>query len=123
MFRQRGGFGAKLVEHVRDEAIANLMINLSESCQSMTAKRWREAGGGPGRLEKTLIQDSVDAAIYYLLHAVDQGVLHLLVRLENGETIDLTEEGNGELAGWFLGDEGWVEMFSVMGKADSPKHE
>jgi len=66
-----------------------------------------------------LIPDSVDAAIYFLLKAIDDGVLRLMVVDSSGKEIDLNEDGSGELAGWYVGPDGWRDQYSTERLVDS----
>ena len=50
--------------------------------------------------------------MFSLLHAIDQGVLRLKFVSSTGREVDLTEEGKGELSGWYMGSGGWRAMFS-----------
>lgn len=50
-------------------------------------------------MARTVIADSVDATIFYLLEMIDQGVLRLFYASEEGKVVHLSEAGLGELAG------------------------
>ncbi len=73
------------------------------------AIRWRQvlARGAPADAARTVIPDCVDEAIFYLLQAIDQGVLRLSYTDEAGEAVNLSEAGLGELSGWYMGSGGW----------------
>lgn len=111
-------FARLLVEQVRDRSIRNCDLNLRVDAKSTTAKRWRDAGVVDGPAVNTLIPECVDAAIYFLLAAVDDGVLRLRFEASDGTVIDLGEDGLGELAGWFIGADGWREAYSAQRKPD-----
>jgi len=85
----------------------------------MTAKRWQAAGVSKGSQSDVLIPDSVDAAIYFLLKAIDDGVLRLKIIDRAGKEIDLNEDGLGELAGWYVGPDGWRAQYSAERLVDS----
>lgn len=106
-------FAKILVEQVRDAAISGLDTNLRPDAGSVTAKRWRAAGVSKGKQSEVLIPDSVDAAIYFLLRAIDNGILVVKMVDPSGEEIDLTEDLLGELAGWYVGPGGWREQYST----------
>lgn len=112
-------FAKILVEQVRDAAISGLDTNLRPDARSMTAKRWQAAGVSKGSQSEVLIADSVDAAIYFLLKAIDDGLLHLKVVDPGGKEIDLNEDGLGELAGWYVGPNGWRQQYSTERLVDS----
>lgn len=112
-------FAKVLLATVRDAAINGLDGNLRPDARSRTAKRWRAAGISAGSQSSVLIPDSVDAAIYFLLKAMDDGVLHLKLVEADGNEVDLSEEGMGELAGWYVGPEGWREQYSTERIVDS----
>lgn len=105
-------FAQILIEHVRDASISSLDINLSPNARSMTARRWQAAGISKNPQSETLIADSVDAAIYFLLKAIDDGVICLKMVDSVGKEIDLREVGLGELAGWYIGPDGWRNQYS-----------
>ncbi len=107
-------FARLLVSHVRDEAIASCDINLRPSGRSTTALRWRKAIESRTQQDfaREIIPDCVDEAIFYLLHAIDEGLLPLRFVASNGETTDLTKEGRSEMAGWYAGTGGWVAAHS-----------
>jgi hypothetical protein len=109
-------FAKLLVQHVRDRAIQSSDGNRSEIAQHVKAKRWREAAGDSGTLEalgKVMIPDVVDDTLFYLLHAIDEGLIKLSFESSAGRTVSLCKEGRGELAGWYLGTEGWREKYST----------
>jgi hypothetical protein len=55
----------------------------------------------------TLLPDIVDETIFALLDAIDNGVLRLTYASSAGDSIDLTDSALGEMAGWFMGNDGW----------------
>ena len=59
-----------------------------------------------------MIPDCVDKTIFHLLYAIDQGAIRLSFQSQDGNFVDLTEEGLSELAGWFMGSGGWRAMYS-----------
>ena len=107
-------FGKLLVQQVRDAAIQNCDRQLQPDAKSPVAKRWRDilAGGKPGVAE-ALIADCVDKALSSLLRAIDQEVLRISFTTSNGKTVDLSEEGLGELCGWYGGgSRGWLTKYA-----------
>jgi|SRR5215469_6273361 len=108
-------FAKILVREVRDAAIKSCDLCLRPDVSHVIAKRWRESARA-GQLEpvaKVLIPDIVDDTIFYLLRAIDEGALKLSFTDSNGRTINLSEEGLGELAGWYGGGtDGWCEKYS-----------
>jgi hypothetical protein len=59
-----------------------------------------------------LIPDCVDETIFCLLQAIDQGSFPLSFTGSSGLPINLTQEGHGELAGWYLASGGWRGLYS-----------
>ena len=106
-------FGKVLVQQVRDSAIKSCDVQLhAHNMNSPIAKRWRDAknSGNIDEFGATVIQDCVDDTIFYLLEAIDNGLLNITLNTPNGETINLTAEGLGELSGWYAGE--WVSKYS-----------
>lgn len=105
-------FAKVLVREVRDTAIRSSDVCLRPDVTHAIAKRWR-ASARAGRLESiatVLIPDVVDQTIFQLLRAIDDGTLKLSFTDSQGRTVDLSEEGLGELAGWYSGE--WRETHS-----------
>lgn len=105
-------FGKLLVQKVRDVAIQSSDRRLK--AEHIVAKRWREAAVNcsPEAFAKVLIPDIVDDTIFYLLHAIDDGLLNLSFTASNGNTIDLCKDGRGELAGWYMGSGEWRAQYA-----------
>jgi hypothetical protein len=104
-------FAKILVEHVRDASVQNCDRELQPDAQSPVAQRWRETKV-TASVAGVLIPDCVDEAVCNVLQAIDQGLLHISFHSNNGKTVDLTEDGMGELAGWYMGSGGWRAMYS-----------
>ena len=113
-------FARTLVRQVRDPAISSCDRQLDPSSRAPVAVRWRQAlvGGTPVDAVRTVIPDCVDEVLFYLLQAIDQGVLRLCFTDEAGEVVDLTEAGLGELSGWYMGSAGWRAQYSEQRFAD-----
>jgi hypothetical protein len=107
-------FGRTLVQKVRDAAIRSCDRQLDPSSRAPVAKRWAEVVTTmtPPEIARTVAADSVDEALFYLLQAIDQGVLRLSYTNHQGEVIDLAEAGLGEISGWYMGSGGWRAQFS-----------
>jgi hypothetical protein len=103
-------FARKLVTSVRDRTIQSCDANLRPTAQNVVAKRWREAGAG--KEQEVTIPDTVDEALFFLLYAIDDGLLRLTYTTDDGETVDLSEAGLGELAGWYVGPDSWLDRYS-----------
>ncbi|CAG1009854.1 hypothetical protein PHYC_03758 [Phycisphaerales bacterium] len=105
-------FAKLLVEKVRDAAIQSNDRRLGAN--HAIAKRWKEAasGGSPEVFAKMLIPDIVDDTLFYLLHAIDDGLLKLSFIASNGKAVDLSTEGLSELAGWYIGSDGWRARYA-----------
>lgn len=106
-------FAKILVQKVRDASIQSNDMNLRPDVRHSIAKRWRSAAldGNSGNFAKVLIPDIVDDTVFYLLRAVDEGLLQLSFTASNGKVVNLTKDGLGELAGWFAGN-GWRQMYA-----------
>ena len=103
-------FAKLLVQHVRDEAIASCDRLLSPIAKAPIARRWQQAGDDDAIT--VVIPDAIDEAVGALLRAIDNGELRLKFVAKSGKEIDLTEDGLGELVGWYIGSGGWRAMFS-----------
>jgi hypothetical protein len=105
-------FARTLIQQVRDIAIQTNDRTLSEA--HVVAERWKEAAasGSPEAFAKVLIPDIVDSAMFHLLHAIDDGLLKLSFTASNGNTVDLSMEGLSELAGWYMGSDGWRAKYA-----------
>ena len=105
-------FAKILIEWVRDTAIRSNDRRLN--AEHVIAKRWREAAasGSPELFAKVLIPDVVDDTLFYLLHAIDDGLLKLSFTASNGKTVDLSTDGLSELAGWYMGSDAWRARYA-----------
>ncbi|MGV3636517.1 MAG: hypothetical protein ACO1NQ_02605 [Flavobacteriales bacterium] len=101
-------FGRLLVHLVRDAAVRACDQNTGSNGRSPVAKRWNAAMGDP----RVTIPDCVDETVFQLLHAIDQGSIHLSFRNSDGELVDLNAEGLGELAGIYMASGGWRTEFA-----------
>jgi hypothetical protein len=104
-------FARKLVAAVRDQAIESCDGNVRPSAQNVVAKRWHQAN--VGKETEVTVPDTVDEALFFLLTAIDQGAIRLSYTADDGESVDLSKAGLGELAGWYVGPGGWIEQHSV----------
>ncbi|HEX3625272.1 MAG TPA: hypothetical protein VH280_07595 [Verrucomicrobiae bacterium] len=108
-------FAKLMVEHVRDQSIRDGDRKLQAQANGVGAKRWRElkSRGDLGAISKVLIPDVVDSVLQHLLYAIDNELLRLSFTASTGKTIDLSNDGLGEMCGWYLGGgDGWRERFS-----------
>jgi hypothetical protein len=105
-------FAELVVRHVRDAAIRSCDTNLRPDVTQVVAKRWKTAGRDLDSIAKVLIPDIVDETIFRLLHAIDEGLLPLAHADSTGTVVNLTKEGLGELAGWYMGSRGWRAQYS-----------
>lgn len=104
-------FAQLLVQLVRDVAVQSCDSALKPISNAPRAHRWRAIGAAPSDLS-TMIPDVVDDVVFQLLHAIDNGDLRVKFVSASGREIDLSEEGDGELSGWYMGSGGWRSMFS-----------
>lgn len=107
-------FAKLLVREVRDRSILSCDSQLKPESNSPTAKRWREnlTDASSAALARSMIPDCIDHAVFYLLHAIDSGALHLSFVASNGKVADLTKDGMAELGGWYMGSDGWRSQYS-----------
>ncbi len=105
-------FARTLVQQVRDTAIRNWDALLEPRAGSPAAGRWKALAAGSTSL-RTIIPDAVDEAVFCVLQAIDQGALRIKYVSRGGREVDLAEEGQGELAGWYMGSGGWRAMYAA----------
>ncbi len=107
-------FASLLIAHVRDRAVAGCDTLLSTGSSDAMALRWREKlqAGRPVDLAHEMIPDCVDDTLFYLLNAIDQGLLKLSFTGSSGKTVSLTEVGESEMSGWYMATKGWREAYS-----------
>lgn len=110
-------FAKSLVRHVRDTAVRNCDELLRPEADSPVARKWRATGLGAAKLHR-IVPDAVDEAIASLLQAIDQGLLRVKFVCNDGPEVDLSEDGMGELCGWYMGSGGWRDLFSDERHAD-----
>lgn len=104
-------FAKLLVQQVRDQAIRSCDRTLRADARSPVGMRWREAAKGKtGTPPEVVVPDCVDETIFYLLQALDQGMLQLQFVASNGNEVALHEDG--ELSGWYMGTGGWRAQYS-----------
>jgi hypothetical protein len=106
-------FARILIQEVRDRAVHACDLQLGPAAKGPVAERWRKAmttsGGIPPEI---LIPDCVDQVLFRLLDAIDNGLLKLQFGHSGERVVDLTEEGDSEMAGWYMGSGGWRAMYS-----------
>lgn len=107
-------FAKLLVREVRDRSITSCNAQLQPQSNSPIAIRWREnlKDGQSKALAMSMIPDCIDDALFHLLHAIDAGSLRVSFTATNGTVVDLSSEGMGELAGWFMGSDAWRAKYS-----------
>jgi len=114
-------FARMLVREVRDRSIASCDSQVNAESNSPVAKRWRQhlTTDSSTGLATSMIPDCIDDALFHLLAAIDAGALHLSFVASNGSVVDLTNEGEGELAGWYMmSKEGWRSKYTEQRFAD-----
>jgi hypothetical protein len=104
-------FAKILVQQIRDRAIQENDITLRPDCEALRARRWRQSGASLESIAMA-VPDIVDTALFHLLYAIDEGLLRIKFVSHSGREIDLTEEGGSELAGWYMGTDGWVCQYA-----------
>jgi hypothetical protein len=110
----RDAFAEALVRLVRDQAIRNCQACLTTGTRSPIGKNWISAitSRNPEQIANSIIPDCIDETIFCLLNAIDESGLNLTFTSQDGQKLDLSVDGLGELAGWYTGTEGWCERFS-----------
>jgi hypothetical protein len=105
-------FAKLIAQHIRDSAIRSCDSRLDPAAGGPIARRWRSAGeNGSAAFARTLIPDVVDDTVFYLLRAIDDGILKISFSASNGNVVDIGAEGLGELSGWYMG-RGWRDEYS-----------
>ena len=106
-------FAEKLIKNVRDNTIRSCDSQLSKESNSPVAKRWRELAdsGKLEELQRTLITNCIDDTLFHLLEAIDNKKLNISYLSNNGENINLSEKGLGELSGSYASND-WIEQFT-----------
>jgi len=107
-------FAEALVRLVRDCAIRNCRARLKPDTRSPIGKCWVSAVSGNNleQIGDVIVPDCIDEAIFCLLNAIDEGSLKLMFTGPDDQKVDLSVDGLGELAGWYMGGESWRERFS-----------
>lgn len=113
-------FARLLVKQVRDPAIQSCDRLRKLGGEAPIAKRWSLAlgSGDSDKVAEVIVPDCVDETVFYLLQAIDQGLLQLSFTASNGKTVDLPSDGAGELSGWYMSAEGWRDLHSAERFAD-----
>jgi hypothetical protein len=114
-------FAGILIREVRDAAISACEARLDPQATSPVAMRWKKSNVDDESV-RMLAADAVDQTLFYLLDAIDNGILRMKFISESAEEIDLTKESRGEFAGWYMGPGGWIETFSAK-QAFDPRSE
>ena len=105
-------FARALVKQVRDATIRSCDALLQPQAGSPVAHRWKALATDSSDL-RTVIADAVDETVCGVLQAIDHGLLRLKYVSSGGREVDLTEEGQGELTGWYIGSGGWRALYSA----------
>jgi hypothetical protein len=107
-------FAEVLVRLVRDRAIRNCRTRLTPDTRSPIGKHWVSvvSAGNLEQIGDAIIPDCIDESIFCLLNAIDEGGLRLTFTEPDDQKVDLSVDGLGELAGWYMGGESWRERFS-----------
>jgi hypothetical protein len=89
-------------------------MRLNPDTRSPIGRKWIEALGTANlnEIANVVVPDCIDEAVFCLLNAIDEEGIVLSFIAPGGESVDLSKEGLGELAGWYMGVESWREQFS-----------
>jgi len=96
-----------LVQNIRDMAIKSCDIQLyADNMRSPIAKRWRDArnNGNVDKFAEMIISDTVDDTIFYLLLAIDEGLLNISFTSSDGKKVSVEGDIIGELGGSYMGE-------------------
>ncbi len=109
-------FMATIVDAIRDRSIMFGDIALRTDPvpeKALKAVRHRKARAeNEADFLSMIIADSVDQAVFYFLWAIDYDrELYLYYLNDDGEKIDLCQEGKGEMYGWYAAD-AWIKDYS-----------
>ena len=117
-------FASDIIRNVRDRAVRNCDMLVVRKSTSMIGERWDMALKNATAREAltTLLPDIVDETIFALLDAIDNGVLRLTYASSAGDSIDLTDSALGEMAGWFMGNDGWRNHYCQERFFDDPRN-
>lgn len=107
-------FAKRLIQTVRDVAIQNCDACLNPESHSPVAKRWRahDQDGTTAAVIHRVIPDCVDEVVFCLLNQMDEGRIKLTYTAHDGSVVDLCKEGRGEMAGWYMGSDGWRHQYA-----------
>lgn len=108
-------FAQRLMQLVRDRAIAACDRLASGAMAGPDGERWRELTRDEHarRALGELIPDIVDRTLFELLDAVDNDRLPLGWQTEGGSLVGLEELGSGEMGGWLMASDGWRAHYSA----------
>ena len=108
-------FAKALIQQVRDAAIRSCDLRLSTESASAVANRWRDAVKNVSGVDAVVmsVPDIVDEVVFQFLRAIDQEQLELLYKASTGTVVDLSQDGLGELSGWFMGSGGWRSAYAT----------
>jgi hypothetical protein len=106
-------FAELLLRDVRYQAIVSCDNLLDPGANNVISNMWRSkiAAGLSEELATTMIPDCIDQTIFFLLHAIDEGLLRLSFVASNGSVVDLKTDGEGEMAGCYA-DGSWRAIYS-----------
>ena len=107
-------FAKLLIEQVRDAAIQECDRKLRSDARGPIAQRWKKTALETNfeSIASAIIPDIVDNVIFQLCRAIDQEELTISFSASDGEKVDLSSDGLGELAGWYMGVPGWRTEYS-----------
>jgi len=107
-------FASLLIMHVRDSAVAACDISLNDTANGPIAKRWRRFVQKSDLLDlaSEMIPDCVDNVLFYLLYAIDEGLLEISFTSSSGKIVKLNLAGESEMAGWYMAENGWRSEYS-----------
>lgn len=109
-------FGELIAQQVRDGSVEDLRIIFSHHPKSQMAKFHENVVKNCERpdLEKLIIS-AIDITIFRFLQLIDDG--DLKISLQKSEN-SYDQISGGELGGWYIMQDGWIEMFSSIATGD-----
>ena len=106
-------FGQKLVKYVREDTLTSCDVIGKWGSNDPTTRQLRA-------YDRRLVQEVldillpsiVDDAIFHMLRAIECEDIRVIYVADSGEQCDLAEIAQGELTGYYLGEEGWAARYS-----------
>ncbi len=104
-------FAAELIDQVRDPALKEGLDLVAGKYPGAIGAAW--AAADEAERLRMAVSNSVDEAIFRLLHAIDNAALELRwVRSPGGEPVELAGSSDFDLAGEYISEGGWRDTYT-----------